>query len=106
MALLFFDGFDHYATADLGSKHSGVSGCPVGSSAGRFGTNGLSIGSNNERVLRALNVNAATLIVGAAVVVSFPGSGDMTLFVFRDGGGEQVSLRCAGGNFLRVSRNG
>lgn len=82
MALEWFSGFDHFATADLttgvAARFTTISGATVSSSAAANGANGLRItGSGNYAQKSALS-NAATRILGARVrfanVTASPGA--------------------------------
>jgi len=47
MSLLFMDGFNHYATADLAKKWDSVDPLHIITTGGRYGTNALSASSNS-----------------------------------------------------------
>lgn len=65
MALLYIDGFDHYATADVPKKYALTSGTPViAAGAGRRGGGALSM--NGQYVARQFSGGLATVIVGFA----------------------------------------
>jgi hypothetical protein len=87
MALIFCDGFDHYATAQLFEKWNSGGGNIV--SGGRDGQ-GLNV-SDNYFVGKNLPSNASTLIVGCAFNQSTTGN---RLLLFADTGNAQCSVIC------------
>lgn len=68
MALLFFDGFDHFGTNDLLYKWTGVSDTlpTISSSYGRNG-NGAYIEWSNRGIYRNITAGSTTIIFGVAV---------------------------------------
>lgn len=67
MSLLFIDGFDHYATADIGLKWSGIIGganATINATGGRRGGGALSL-TAGARVWKDL-AGSATMLAGAA----------------------------------------
>jgi hypothetical protein len=114
MALDWFSGFDHLATADLttgvSARFTAISGATVSSSAARNGTNGLRITGSGNYAQRSGLSNAATRILGFACkfdsVTSDPGrvfaalgDGDPTSASF-----VQVGLALSGSGKLQVFR--
>lgn len=70
MALLFMDGFDHYATADVLKKWSAISVLnSISTTAGRRGGGAATFNSSlaNSRYLEKLFQNSSTVIIGAAM---------------------------------------
>ena len=103
MALLFCDGFDHYATADILAKWDlrGNNEYLVG---GRFG-NGIQFVNTNWFVGKYLTSHA-TWIIGFAVYFSpVVGSGN-PWFLLLDDGSIQVSVYIDGNGRLCFTRNG
>ena len=107
MALLFIDGFDHYATADITKKWTTIgAGSPViNASAGRRSGGALlspSVTTNTANITKTLAASYATLIVGFAFKVTAM-SGRTVLRLF-DGGTEHVNLRLNADGTLSVRR--
>lgn len=107
MALLFMDGFDHYATADITKKWStSVGPATISSAAGRRSGGALagSIG-NNAYVVKNITAGA-TFIMGAAF--QFPGASSIANDLFRllDATTLQCGVRVNGDGTLLVHRNG
>ncbi len=69
MTLLYFDGFDHYATAQLAAKGWTVGSSTTIAAVGRTGANGLQFGQAGSYVKRGVAVadEHATLIAGVAL---------------------------------------
>lgn len=72
MALLFVDGFDHYASADLAKKWNSYNSSTVGiEAAGRNSTNGLAIyhnaASGTFGIIKSFPSNSNQFIFGVAV---------------------------------------
>lgn len=86
MSLLFADGFDHYATADINKKWAAGTGSILPTSGRRGGGAFQGNGDNN----RSLGVNAATLFTGFAFKINSLGvNAIMKLF---DGPTGQITL--------------
>lgn len=68
MALLFIDGFDHYATADLSKKYQAVTASSITTGGGRRGGGCISLTSQlaGSNVGRTIPITSS-IIVGAAV---------------------------------------
>jgi hypothetical protein len=96
MALVFMDGFDHYATADLAKKGWNVTGNPViHITAGRRGTGAFNSGASNSYwISRTLLVNYPTLIAGFAFSPNgtFPVGTSARILEFMDGSTTQCSV--------------
>lgn len=102
MALLFCDGFDHYATAD-GSKKWNTFGGTIEASNGRRGTGNMA--SSSSACRKTLASNYATLVVGVAV--SFTNTTNAVNFIrLMDGASVQVGVQLNVGGTLQVERNG
>jgi hypothetical protein len=75
VALLFMDGFDHYATSDLAEKWTTNAFCALGSGNGRRGTNGMRQSSYNSWLGLTLP-SQPTWIVGCALrITAYPTTG-------------------------------
>jgi hypothetical protein len=106
MSLLFMDGFDHYATADMNKKWTTASGGTINPTAGRRNGGALqSPGTNSP----AKNIpNTSTLIVGVAFYATSNGSYTFLDFYDAVGGGVQVQfgLNSDGSIFCNRAGNG
>lgn len=71
MSLLFIDGFDHYATADIPAKWTNQAGTPtINSSGGRRSGGGLELNAVGEYVEKVLTSPPATLVCGLGLKLS------------------------------------
>jgi hypothetical protein len=110
MALIFADGFDHYAIADILKKWTASTNGPTLDIRPEYarppGGMGLIIGGASNRSLnKNFTANYATFVCGANVYfASVPGAADF--IVFADAGTAQLSLRMDGSNHLVLTRNG
>lgn len=117
MTLLFMDGFDHYATADVLKKWTS-GGCTINASAGRRSGGAMQISNNASQVMtKVLGAAKSTLIFGAAFLHNAVPNANYELIRFRDGATDQVSLvfestgklsvrrGTAGGTVLATSTN-
>jgi hypothetical protein len=108
MALIFMDGFDHYATADMAKKWSAVVGNTIATTQGRRGGGALNGGASASNYLsKTLPGNFSTLIVGFAFNPSgsYPSSSSKVL-EFLDAGTNQCSLLVNLDGTLLVNRLG
>ena len=99
MSLLFMDGFDHYATADIAKKWT-TTGSGGISAVGRRSGNGLSTGALTTE--KSLASNEGTLIVGFAINPS--GAINNTFFAFGDGSTAQLTFVFVGDGSIQVFR--
>src|SRR3982751_5607117 len=110
MSLLFMDGFDHYANADLLKKWSGASGSGtfITASVGRRGGAAVVLSNGGSQILKkTLPGNYQTLIVGAAVSFNTGApSFAYEIFSLYDGTSIQMSLRIDTAGKLAVYRGG
>jgi len=92
MSILFMDGFDHYATADITKKWDSQSGSPaINAAGGRNSSGGIEFDAS-EYVEKTVPGNPATLIVaGAFKVSSLSVSQDIVRFM--DSTSTQVKIR-------------
>lgn len=106
MALLFIDGFDHYATADIGKKWSTITGSPaIGAAAGRRGSGALQINlSGAEGVTKTFASSYTTLIVGVAFSISQAIGGARSILTLKDGTTSHLLVRLNTDNTLSVVR--
>lgn len=93
MALIFMDGFDHYATADLAKKGWSGNGCIIGAT-GRNGTNALKPQGYTYSVKHGLPANLSTAILGMRHNSggNFSTSAERGIMYFLDGGLGQMTL--------------
>lgn len=105
MTLLFVDSFDHYVTANLGSKYGSAVGSPaISAGNGRNGTACLSVTGNNQYgQCTGLNSHA-TYIVGMAVYYSALVSQSDGFLALYDAGTQHVQLlsNAAGNLILKI----
>lgn len=108
MALVFMDGFDHYATADITKKWTSVDTSPaIGASSGRRSGGALlapNAVTNGAQVLKTLPAAYATLIVGFAWKIS--GMSGRSVVRFLDTAVEHISVELAVDGTLVVQRAG
>jgi hypothetical protein len=113
MALLFIDGFDHYAAADFGKKWNETgAGTTMSATGGRRGTAGVNFPANTANLRLVKNFpNTQSWVAGFALrfVSDATGSGitDTRIIRWQDSGTQQVELRVerTTRKFL-VTRNG
>lgn len=105
MALLFIDGFDHYATADILKKWTVVNSAVWISNVGRRAGSGLYVNNNTAYIYKAISPSSATAIVGGAFNISSAGA--VPLFI---GGGPlnytHIFLEMAANGAINVYRQG
>lgn len=101
MALIFMDGFDHYAAADMSKKWSAPSGVVI-TTGRRSGSSGIRLVASSTAT-RAFS-NTQTVIVGAAVQLSAYPALSAVLWVLQDSGTTQVKLHIDASGVLRVYR--
>lgn len=108
MALLFMDGFDHYATADILKKWDSSGGSPSVGAVGRRSTNGMTF--NGSTTVPSVTKN---LTAGASFVVGFMlrptaigGTSERVIAAFLDAGSQQCEIRIGPSGTLSVTRNG
>lgn len=81
--LLFIDGFDHYATADITKKWSSYSYSTIGTGTGRRGGNCLNVQGTSRVVQKNFAAHLSSIIVGMAF--KYSGTDGATAFGLRDG---------------------
>lgn len=103
MTLLFADGFDFYATAEL-ALMGWTGGAAIGSTAGRNGTPGMTLG-DNANPQQPVPGNPATVVFGYAFLVPSANQRWFQVIVrVLDGTTEQVSIRVNNSLFPYVQR--
>lgn len=106
MALLFIDGFDSYATADMSKKWNSVSASvTIGASSGRR-SGGAFVAPMNGTGFVTKTVSAgASFVMGAAISVAALPTGAQIFSLF-DAGTTQCDLKLNADGTFTVSRNG
>lgn len=104
MALLFMDGFDHYATADIAKKGWTISNAPtIGAAIGRRGGGGLSLATTGT-ITKTLPSTYTTLIVGTAYANNGNGA-DRPIISLMDTATTHIAVqRNTTTNFLSILR--
>lgn len=106
MALLFFDGFDHYDAGTFTQKWDSKVGGTYTAAAGRLGTVGI---NNPSAFFTCVPASGATAIVGFAVKPTLSDAGNDTLSIcdtIAGGSGIQVGLRTMTDGSISVRRAG
>lgn len=101
MALLFIDGFDHYATADMLKKWStqGTYSPTINATAGRRGGGGLVVGSTSTSTSLSKSLSAvSTVIVGVAFKIGSTAQAGETIRLY-EGATQHISLYYSSGTF-------
>lgn len=106
MALLFMDGFNHYATADITKKWASIASSPtINSGTGRRSGNSLRTTSFQQYVSKVFTA-AASLVFGAAFKFTTLPTASSAVAAFYDAGTLQCDLRVNSDGTLSVTRNG
>lgn len=107
MALLFMDGFDHYATADILKKWDLSGGAPAIGATGRRGGGGISFNGSAVAPSITKNITAgATFVVGFYFKPTTLGGSARIIATFLDSGSQQCEIRVNTSGTLSVTRNG
>lgn len=106
MGLIFIDGFDHYATAQIDEKYENTSGSPAIGAGGRWGNNNLDLYWTYMVEKRFPKKKSSTIYVGfgfkSAVTLHAPDASN-PLFRFKDEDGTtQVSIYGDASDYLRA----
>jgi hypothetical protein len=108
MALLFWDSFDHYATADITKKWTSAntagSTTSISSSAGRRSGGAMQFGTS-AYALKTIPAAASFVMGGAFYTNSLPNI-SRPIFTLQDSGSVQCDLRLNTDLTLSVTRNG
>jgi len=105
MTLLFVDGFDHYATADLAKKWTSGGGNMTVGAVGRRSGSGIS-GSTSAANLSKTLAASASWVVGFAFHIATAPAAARRICAFYDAGTTQCELRVNADMTLSVTRNG
>lgn len=109
MTLLFMDGFDHYATADITKKWTSASGSPViSAAAGRRGGGAL-LAPNNTTIAQNITKTfaaSASFVLGFSFKATALPSSVSPIARLLDAGTAQCDLRLNTDGTLSVTRNG
>lgn len=101
MALLFIDGFDHYASADVAKKWTSNTGCTIAATGRRTSGSLVALGGNSAAKTYAA---ASTLIAGVALSLSVLPTSARSILSLTDVGTAQVSVRLNLDGTLSVMR--
>lgn len=108
MGLLFFDGFETYATADLSKVWDSVTSSPaINPTGGRRGGGSLEAPNNHNtqrNVIKNLNVNYSTLVAGFNFNPSGMNASNFSFFRFLDSSTVQVALFVSNTGAITVYR--
>lgn len=107
MALLFVDGFDHYATADIGKKWNNQGGTTlsIASAASRSASGqGLRINTNASCFVQRGFASLGTVLFGVACRVGAAQSGNFGLLALLDGATYQIFVATLASGAVRVCR--
>ncbi|WP_155301359.1 hypothetical protein [Cupriavidus necator] len=103
MSLIFMDGYDHYATADITKKWTSLFGAvSIGATSGRRGGGAMSV-PGTSHAIKTLPPSAS-FVVGSAV--NFSALASQVIFTLLDAGNVQCDLRLNLDGTLSVTRNG
>jgi len=109
MALIFFTGFDTYATADITKEFNLTSGtAAINSSGGRRGGGALYAPNNSSNlayVTYTLPSSLTTFVFGCAIQISTLLTGK-PIVAFKDAGTAQLEIQMNSDGTLNVTRNG
>jgi hypothetical protein len=97
MALLFFDGFDYYVTAEAGHKGWNMGNGSINRSTTRW-PNGGSLNGGSTNPNRGLGANYGTLVMGFAFLCNSTILTNTIIAGFLDGTTIQVAVRWQGNN--------
>lgn len=104
MALLFMDGFEHYATADIDKKWTAVTSVTIGSNTGRRGGFGAYLNSTTDNLSKTLPSSYSTIIVGFAYKPTAVNANGH-IIVLREGTTNHISLRVNTSGKLEIIRD-
>jgi len=106
MALLFIDGFDHYASADALKKWTSGS-CSINTTSGRRGGGCLIVSNGaSQYLIKNIGSSKSTLIFGAACKYDNTAGSDLDIIRLRDSSTTQIGLALDPLNRLKVFRGG
>lgn len=105
MTLLFMDGFDHYATADITKKWTANNGSAISSNGGRRGGGCLSHTGTGKWVTKTI-ASSSTVIVGCAVKITTYTAGYLGKFQLREGATYHLTLNVNTNGKISLLRGG
>lgn len=105
MSLIFLDGFDHYATADIAKKWTTINGAPTIGAAGRRLSGQLRSPGLNNYVEKTFAATSGWVIGFALMAEAMP-TAAISFISLRDAGTVQCDLRLNPDGTLSVTRNG
>lgn len=103
MALLFMDGFDHYATADMAKKWTSVTNVTINATGGRRNGGYMSPLSGSMVLSKTLPSSYSTLTTGFAFWRSVTVS-QGSIVTFYESATAHLGVKLVTGNFLAVYR--
>jgi len=106
MSLLFCDGFDHYATADITKKWTTQSLGTINTSAGRRSGGAWLCANGNAYLTKTLPGSYSTIIMGFAWKPVVAGAANAFIAVMREGSIEHIALNFNAANKFEIVRGG
>jgi hypothetical protein len=109
MAVIFMDGFDHYATADLTKRWTYATGCAVAAAYARLPSGqGVVMGSPNSSnyILKSFGANYTAGLVGFAFNSGSTSLVSRHIFTVLEGATEQCSIRTNASSVITVTQGG
>lgn len=106
MALLFMDGFDHYATADILKKWTSSVGAPtIAATSGRRSGGAILLDATTESVTKSIQAGAS-FVVGVALNIAAAPAAAGQVMALLDAGTPQVDVRINPDLTLSITRAG
>lgn len=110
MSLIFFDGFEGYATADITKEWTSIIGLPaISSTEGRRSTGGLlapNASSAATNISKTIPASMGSFVVGFSFKCSTLPQMNVTILRLLDAGTLQLEIRLNTDGTLSVTRNG
>lgn len=110
MSLVFYDGFETYATADISMDWTlQVGTVAINATAGRRGGGGLLAPNNSNsasNVTKTLSASIASVVVGFAFKYFSASTSNLTILRLLDAGTLQLEIRLNIDGTLSITRNG
>jgi hypothetical protein len=104
MALLFMDGFDHYATADITKKWTSSASMSIASTSGRRGGGCASTNSLGSYLEKALSASSANIVVGFAFKLNVFNTGYPAFLTLKESSTSHISLGYNASSKLEIRR--
>jgi hypothetical protein len=106
MTAIFIDGFDHYATANIGKKWTTAGASATIGSSGRRSSGNLATASSSSGVVTKTLAATASWVIGFAFQYTGSVTGSASICALLDAGTLQCELRINADGTLSVTRNG